>query len=94
MLAQVYLNWSGTVEEFERVKELVKNVVANTNGIELEGLYVPTSKWNYVCVYKIDTFENFTKYQKEVRTQLKNQNLVKVSTRKLVLLMKPNELGQ
>jgi len=94
MLAQVYLNWAGTAEEFEKVKELVKNVVANTNGVELEGLYIPTNKWNYVCVYKIDTFKNFSKYQKEVRMQLKNQNLAKISTRKLVLLMKTSELGQ
>lgn len=94
MLAQVYLNWTGTTEEFEKVKELVKRIVSKTEGIDLQGLFIPTNKWNYVCVYKIDTFENFTKYQKEVRKQLKNQNLAKISTRKLVLLMKPDELGQ
>lgn len=94
MLAQVYLNWTGTTDEFKKVKTIVKDVVSKTDGIELQGLYIPTNKWNYVCVYKIDTFENFTRYQKDVRTQLGNENLGKISARKLVLLMKPNELGQ
>ena len=94
MLAQVYLNWTGTVEEFDKVKTLVRDIVARSGGIELVGLYIPSNKWNYIVVYKIDTFENFLKFQKEVRSNLKNQNLAKISTRKLVLLIKDKELNQ
>ena len=87
MIAQVFLNWSGTDEEFGRVKTLVKNLVASKEGIELNGLYVPTNKWNYVVSYNIDTFENFLAFQKDVRAQLRSQNLAKITTRKLVLLI-------
>ena len=87
MIAQVYLNWSGTDEEFSRIKALVKNLVANKEGIELNGLYIPTNKWNYVVSYNINTFENFLAFQKDVRTQLRSQNLAKITTRKLVLLI-------
>jgi hypothetical protein len=88
----VYLNWSGTDGEFQRVKAIVREQVGKTAGIELTGLYIPTNKWNYVVVYEIDTFENFLSFQKEVRVQLKNQNLDKISTRKLVILIKEKSL--
>ena len=94
MLAQVFLNWNGTADEFARVKSIVRDEVARTEGIELKGLYIPTNKWNYVVIYKIDTFENFLKFQKELRTQIKTQGLAKIPTRKLVIMIKEKDLGQ
>ncbi len=93
LLAQVYLNWTGTADEFEKVKTIVKDVVARSEGIDLQGLYVPTNKWNYVVIYNINNFENFLGFQKEVRTQLKSQGLAKISVRKLVLMIKEKELS-
>lgn len=94
MLAQVFLNWNGSGEEFARVKSIVRDEVARTEGITLEGLYIPSNKWNYVVIYKIDTFENFIKFQKGLRTQIKTQGLAKIPTRKLILMIKEKDMGQ
>lgn len=94
MLAQVYLNWSGTTDEFDRVKGLVKDLVTRTEGVNLDGLYIPNNRWNYAVVYKFDSFDKFIAFQKEVRAQLKAQNLAKIPDRELVLLIDENKLKQ
>ena len=78
----------------ENVKTIVKDFVAKSDGIELEGLYVPSNKWNYCVIYKINSFENFLNFQKEVRMQLKAQGLAKIPVRKLVLMIREKDLGQ
>lgn len=92
MLAQVYLNWNGTTEEFNQVKTIVRDIVANTDGVELEGLYIPSNEWNYSVLYKFDSFEKFILYQKNVRIQLKNRKLAKIPDRKLELFIRESEL--
>ena len=92
MLAQVYLNWSGSSEEFARVKGIVKELVNQTDGVNLEGLYVPNNKWNFAVLYKFDRFEKFLDFQKQVRTQLRAQNLAKIPDRELVLMIEENKL--
>jgi hypothetical protein len=92
MLAQVYLNWTGTADEFVRVKGLVKNIVAQTEGVSLEGLYIPNNQWNYAVLYKFDNFEKFLEFQKQVRSQLRAQNLSKIPDRELVLMIEENRI--
>jgi hypothetical protein len=93
MLAQVYLNWTGTADEFVRVKGLVKDLVAQSDGISLEGLYIPNNQWNYAVLYKFDNFEKFIEFQKQVRSQLKAQNLAKIPDRELVLMLEEKRLN-
>jgi hypothetical protein len=92
LLANVYLNWKGTTDEFARVKTIVKDLAAKAEGIKLEGLFIPNNKWNYAVVYKFDRFGNFLEFQREVRTHLKAQNLEKIPDRELVILIEEKKL--
>jgi hypothetical protein len=93
LIAQVFLNWNGTKQEFESVKSVVKDQVANYAGVDLVGLYIPSNKWNYVVIYKMDNFENFLNFQKQVRIQLESKNLAKIPTRKLVVCIEEKKLN-
>ena len=92
MLAQVYLNWTGTSDEFQRVKSLVKDLIGRSDGVQLQGLYVPSNRYNYSVLYKVDNFEKFLKYQSDVRELLKNENLAKIPERKLIMLINESEM--
>jgi hypothetical protein len=92
LLAQVYLNWTGSTDEFQRVKSLVKDLVGRSDGVELEGLFVPSNKWNYSVLYKVDDFEKFLKFQTDVRALLKTENLAKIPERKLIMLINESEM--
>ena len=94
MLAQVFFNWDGTIDEFEKVKKLVRDLVDKREDINLAGLYVPSDEWNYTVLYEVESLDVFLMYQREVRQQLRIQNLNKISSRKLELLIKENELYQ
>ncbi|UCF07757.1 MAG: hypothetical protein JSW28_08975 [Thermoplasmata archaeon] len=94
MLAIVHLNWRGTNEEFQAVCKHVKEIIVNTQGIELVGLYVPSNDWNYAVVYKVKSFTNFLDYQKIVREKLRQENLNKIPKRELELYVEPKSIGQ
>ena len=51
MLVQVFFNWDGTQDEFEEVKKTVMRVVKSRKTIELVGLYIPSSEWNFTVLY-------------------------------------------
>ena len=93
-MAIVYLNWKGTNEEFKTVCGIVKEIIASSKGVELEGLYVPTNDWNYAVTYKVETLEDFLAYQKVVRDKLRERNLAKIPNRKLELFIEPKTIGQ
>ena len=94
MLANVYLNWAGTPEEFVRVKTIVKDLIEKTEGVNLEGLYEPNNRWNYAVVYKFNSFDKFVNFQKEVRILLAQQNLAKIPDRELILMIEDNKLNK
>ena len=48
---------------------------------------------NYHFKTMLLTFENFLNFQKEVRTQLRKQNLLKIPARKLVLLIEEKKIS-
>jgi hypothetical protein len=92
MLVQVFFNWDGTQTEFEEVKKLVMKLVKSRETIEMAGLYVPSSQWNYSVLYEVESLDVFLMYQREVRAQLRAHDLDKISSRKLELLIPEREI--
>ncbi len=92
MLVQVFFNWDGTQDEFEEVKKTVMRVVKSRKTIELVGLYIPSSEWNFNVLYNVESLDVFLMYQREVRAQLRSRDLDKISARKLELLIPENEI--
>ena len=94
MLAIVHLNWKGTESEFGTMCGIVKNIIAESEGINLVGLYVPSNDWNYAAVYKVKSFSKFLDYQRLVREKLKENNLSKIPKRQLELYVEPKTIGK
>jgi hypothetical protein len=57
-----YFNWAGTPEELKEFASRIKNPVDVIEGINLLGIFVPTSAWHYVMIW------NSTKYEKALQT--------------------------
>ena len=66
----VYFNWSGTKEEMKKEKEIVERVLCKHDGVELVGVFIPSSEWKHAALYKSKDFESFLKSQKEIREEL------------------------
>jgi hypothetical protein len=94
VLAIVHLNWEGTESEFGTMCGIVKEIINQTQGIDLVGLYVPSNDWNYAAVYKVKSFSNFLDYQRLVREKLKENNLSKIPKRQLELYVEPKTIGK
>jgi hypothetical protein len=92
MFVQVFFNWDGSVSEFETVKSMVMKIIRARNTVELVGLYVPSSEWNFTVIYDVESLDEFLMYQREIRAQLRTQNLDKISARKLELLIPEREI--
>ena len=73
---------------------IVKNIIAESEGINLVGLYVPSNDWNYAAVYKVKSFSKFLDYQRLVREKLKENNLSKIPKRQLELYVEPKTIGK
>lgn len=94
VLAIVHLNWKGTESEFETVRKIVKDILRQSEGIDLVGLYVPSNDWNYAAVYKVRSFSKFLDYQRLVREKLKENDLSKIPKRQLELYVEPKVIGK
>ncbi len=94
MLAIVHLNWKGTEDEFGTVRKIVMDVLGQSEGIDLVGLYVPSNDWNYAAIYKVRSFSKFLDYQRLVRKKLKENNLSKIPKRQLELYVEPKVIGK
>jgi hypothetical protein len=57
LLFLYYFNWAGTPEEFREFAERMKSIIAETEGVEFSGLFIPTSEWNYALVMKTTNYE-------------------------------------
>ena len=67
MYAIIYLNWSGSKEEFKEAKDTLKEVANKFDDLELVDIFVPSSEWNYAALIKCKTFESLLKYVKKTR---------------------------
>ena len=69
MYAIVYLNWSGSKEEFKEAKDTLKKVANKFDGLDLVDIFIPSSEWNYAALIKFNNFEIFEKYIKKTREE-------------------------
>ena len=52
-----YFNWAGTSDEFKEFAGRMKNQVEGVEGINLVGVFIPTSAWHYVMILNTTTYE-------------------------------------
>jgi hypothetical protein len=69
MYAIVYLNWSGSKEEFEEARKSLEKIAGKFDDVDLVDIFVPSSEWNYAALIKFDQFESFLKYVKQTREE-------------------------
>ena len=54
MLVLYYFNWKGTSEESEKFFGQVKSII---DGVNLIGIFLPTSPWHYAMVIEATNYE-------------------------------------
>ena len=69
MYAIIYLNWSGSKEEFEEARTSLEKMADKFDGLDLVDIFVPSSEWNYAALIKFKEFETFLKYVKKTREE-------------------------
>ena len=90
MLALFYFNWAGTSEEFKELDGRVRSIIDGTEGVELSGIFAPTSEWQYVMVLKATSYE---KVLQVFKTYLEKYGRPKTSLGKIELFHTFEELG-
>ena len=78
-----YFNWAGTSEEFKEFASRVKSQVEGVEGVNLVGLFIPTSEWHYVIVWNVTTYE---KVLQTYKAYSEKYGSLKISIGKLELL--------
>ena len=90
MLFLYYFNWAGTSEEFTEFTVRMKTIIGATEGVEFNGIFIPTSEWHYVFVM------NATQYEKTLQVMkayIEKYGWSKTSLSKVELLHTFEELG-
>ncbi len=52
-----YFNWAGTPEEFKDFANTIKNQFGGAEGVNLVGIFIPTSEWHYVIIWNVAMYE-------------------------------------
>ncbi len=90
MLTLYYFNWSGTSEELKEFIGRMKSIIDGTEGVELSGLFVPTSEWHYVLVMRAT---DYGKTLQVMKTYIEKFGWAKTSLAKAELFHTFEELG-
>ena len=91
MLVLYYFNWKGTSEESEKFFGQVKNIIDGIDGVNLTGIFLPTSAWHYVMIIESTNYE---KVMRIFRTYFgKEYGYWKTSLGKIELLHTFKEIG-
>lgn len=90
MLELYYFNWNGTSEEFNEFVDRTRSIINGIDGVDLIGIFLPTSEWHYVMVMKATSHE---KCLQVLRTYLEKYGKWKTSLGKVELLHTFEELG-
>ena len=90
MLFLYYFNWAGTPEELREFAGRMKSIIKETEGIEFNGLFIPTSEWHYALVMKASNYE---KALQVMKTYVKKFGWTKTSLAKAELLHTFEDLG-
>ena len=85
-----YFNWAGTAEEFSEFVARMKSIIKGTEGVELNGIFTPTSEWNYVLVMKATNYE---KSLQVMKTYIEKFGWAKTSLAKAEVFHTFEELG-
>jgi len=65
LLFLYYFNWAGTSEELKEFSGRMKDIIKGTEGVEFNGLFMPTSEWHYVLVMKATNYEKSLQVMKK-----------------------------
>jgi hypothetical protein len=91
VLGLYYIRWTGTSEEFKEYYGRAKEIADGIEGADVEGVFLPTSEWNFVALVKATSFdkimETYTTYIKKYGPP------PKIPLAKLELLLPLQELG-
>jgi hypothetical protein len=90
LLFLYYFNWAGTSEELREFAGRMKSIIKETEGVEFNGLFVPTSEWHYVIVMKAPKYE---KALQVMKTYVEKFGWTKTSLAKAELLHTFEDLG-
>ncbi len=90
MLFLYYFNWAGTSEEFREFAGRMKEIISGTEGVEFNGIFTPTSEWNYVLVMKTASYE---KSLQVMKTYIAKFGWAKTSLAKAEVFHTFEELG-
>ena len=90
MLFLYYFNWAGTSEEFTEFKTRMKSIIKETEEVEFNGFFIPTSEWHYVLVMKTTNYE---KSLQVMKTYITKFGWAKTSLAKAELFHTFEELG-
>ena len=91
MLALCYINWVGTPEEFKEYGERFESIIDGIEGIDLKGVFAPSSEWSAVVLLEAVSFE---KVLEVWRTYMKKYGPhQKISLGKVELLFTFEEVG-
>jgi len=90
LLFLYYFNWAGTPEEFSEFAGRMKSIIKDTEGVEFNGIFIPTSEWHYVLVMKTTNYE---KTLQVMKTYIKKFGWTKTSLAKAEVLHTFEELG-
>jgi hypothetical protein len=90
LLFLYYFNWAGTSDEFREFAGRIKSIIEGTEGVELNGFFIPTSEWNYVLVMKAASYE---KSLQVMKTYIERYGWAKTSLSKAELFHTFEELG-
>jgi len=90
LLLLYYFNWAGTPEELKEFVGRMKTIIKETEGVEFNGLFIPTSEWHYALVMKATTYE---KTLQVMKAYIKKFGWTKTSLAKAELLHTFEDLG-
>jgi len=66
LIILLYFDWTGTTRELKSWEEKIKSSCQKTD-VDYTGLYGSfNEKWNFVCIFKAETFENFLEMGRHV----------------------------
>ncbi len=90
MLFLYYFNWAGSSEEFGEFAGRMKEIISGTEGVEFNGIFTPTSEWNYVLVMKAASYD---KTLQVMKTYIAKFGWAKTSLAKAEVFHTFEELG-
>jgi hypothetical protein len=89
LLVLYYFNWAGTSEEFKEFAGRAKSQVEGVEGVNLVGIFFPTSEWHCVMVWNATSYE---KVLQSFKTYMEKYGRPKTALGKIELFHTPEEL--